>query len=497
MGVQSFERGDSYAHHRPLEVHLQVASGCNLDCYMCHEHLRPADARHGKGIEFVSPELFAKLEREVLPYSSRLYFGVGGEPMLSPHFLDQIERAHGASQQVHLMTNATRIATDEVAERLARCVSSIEISADGATRQTYERIRGGASFNRLVANVERLNRFRFERPADERPRLTLCYVLMQSNIDELPLYVELAARLRADAVAAWHVIPVTREGREDSLAGTNGRADEALGRARERAVELGIELDLPGRGENTVNGEARGGGDRGRAVEHMRGLDARTETGAGAEQRVHCHMPSLALYVFYDGRVYPCGHPHAHEGTPLGNLHEQSFGEIWNGRAFRNLRAGLASGDAPALCLSCPIIHGWPLDEAPDWEANGDLVSHFGARDLGREQEPASAGGAPPPASGMIGTLEQERERIGALEHERDALARHARTVELERDALARTRETLESERSGLAAHAGHLESERAGMAAHIANLEDERERRRVRDARSILERLRDRLLDR
>ena len=49
LGNRAFERGDALALHRPLELHLQLSSGCNLDCYMCHEHLRPEGTRHGKG----------------------------------------------------------------------------------------------------------------------------------------------------------------------------------------------------------------------------------------------------------------------------------------------------------------------------------------------------------------------------------------------------------------------------------------------------------------
>jgi hypothetical protein len=31
---------DALSLHRPIEVHLQLTSGCNLDCTRCHEHLR-------------------------------------------------------------------------------------------------------------------------------------------------------------------------------------------------------------------------------------------------------------------------------------------------------------------------------------------------------------------------------------------------------------------------------------------------------------------------
>jgi MoaA/NifB/PqqE/SkfB family radical SAM enzyme len=36
----------------------------------------------------------------------------------------------------------------------------LAISIDGARKKTYERIRGGASFDRLILNIKRLNFFK-------------------------------------------------------------------------------------------------------------------------------------------------------------------------------------------------------------------------------------------------------------------------------------------------------------------------------------------------
>lgn len=437
VGVQAFERGDAIARHRPLEVHIQTTSACNLDCAMCFEHLRSKQARRGRALEVLSPDLFERIACEILPYSSRAFFGAEGEPMLSPHFLAQVERAHGLGQQVYVATNGTLIGTDEQADVLARCVSRLEISVDGATRATYERIRSGASFAQLLRNIERLNRARRALSQEDRARLTLCVVLMKSNVHELPALVELAARLEADGVAAWHVIPVTPEGRRESLVEESELAERHLAEARGRARALGIELDLPAEPSPQVAGsDGAGPAQAGRSgtMRYLRRLDAAQGTPpAGAVgPRLHCHLPTLALFVLHDGRVYPCGNPLAHGNEPMGDLREQGLAQIWNGRRLRNLRAGLVAGDPPPLCRSCALVRDPAPACAEPFEPSASLVAHYGERDLA-------------PLDGLPATFDLIDEAV------RTGLAAHLQSV---------SHQDLE------------LRREREAMRGHIANLE-------------------------
>lgn len=453
LAQRAFEVGDAYALHRPVEVHLQLASGCNLDCFMCTEHLRPENERHGRGLRFLDREVVARLEREVFPSASRLHLGVGGEPMLAPDFLDIVERAHAQGLAVHLTTNGTRIATERVAEVLARCTTTIEISVDGATAATYERIRAGASFARLEQNVALLNRHRLMRREGARPRLTFCMVLMASNVHELPLMVELAARLSVDAVAAWPVIAVTDEGRADAFDPVAARRH--LDAARERARTLGIALDLPfDRGvteHDPING-------RSEAVRHLDGVAKVASTRATPNPRLACHMPTIALYVLWNGLVYPCSNPSAHAGAALGDLRTESFADIWNGRAFRNLRAGLARGEAPEVCRNCPLLHPEPTARAVSFVegVTGDLARFYGDRDLAPVNGTASAGLVEEAvASGLAARVQAEltalkadnsglRARLTVLDFEHPQLLAHAATLEAEREHLVRHARNVE-----------------------------------------------------
>ena len=367
-GANAFERSMGLAAHRPQHVCVQFASGCNLDCYMCSEHNRPREHRHGKGLQSLPPELFEKLEREVFPWSRRLTIGMGGEPMLSEHFQDYLGRAYDAGQEITVLTNGTRIDQPGMAQAIARCVALFQVSLDAATAETYERIRIGARWKAMRARIDLLNEQRGAYSREGRTWLSLQFVLMRSNVHELPAFIELAGEVEADVVELQHVIPVTEEGRGESLIDEPERFNQLRAEALGRARELGIEVIAPGPYSTVVEPQPA-------AAESGDGTPA--TAAEPTSEPVSCSMPTMQVFVIYDGRVFPCCHPYAQQKMQVGDLRTQSFAEIWNGVLYRNLRAGLARGEVHDICRACSIAHDPPpvaedpaaLSRAPElWE---------------------------------------------------------------------------------------------------------------------------------
>jgi radical SAM protein with 4Fe4S-binding SPASM domain len=196
-----------------------------------------------------------------------------------------------------------------------------------------------------------------------------------------------------------------------------------------------------------------------RAAQAMREFEARPKG-----RRLFCHMPTLTLYVFYDGRVFPCCHPHAHTKLPMGDLSRQSFREIWNGRAYRNLRAGLELGDPPPLCQRCSLMQSPPPVMENPGELEGQaasLGSYYGELDL----EPLPTG----LELSAMGDSSGAADGGSGSEAPREALAREQRWHEA---AVEREREVLVLHMRALETHIKNLEGERAHQLGHIKNLE-------------------------
>ena len=99
IAVRAFEAGQVRVAHLPIEVHLQLTSTCDLDCLMCSEHNRQLSTPGSRRRQWLPREVFDKIAEEILPYSSRLVFGVGGEAMLSPDFFDYVRRGYELDQE--------------------------------------------------------------------------------------------------------------------------------------------------------------------------------------------------------------------------------------------------------------------------------------------------------------------------------------------------------------------------------------------------------------
>jgi radical SAM protein with 4Fe4S-binding SPASM domain len=56
--------------------------------------------------------------------------------------------------------------------------------------------------------------------------------------------------------------------------------------------------------------------------------------------------------VLGNGDVLACCVP----GLKMGNLHENTMEEIWNGPRYQELRRSVNSANPPPSCKTCPII---------------------------------------------------------------------------------------------------------------------------------------------
>jgi len=107
-----------------------------------------------------------------------------------------------------------------------------------------------------------------------------------------------------------------------------------------------------------------------------------------------CHRPWSRAFILLDGKATFCCHLPRPEAV-LGDLHEQSFEEIWNSPLAREMRHCMLQGHLPPLCRDCPLADvrareaQWlaqrSFDEPPDEHELGFLLAGEGRRfHLGR-----------------------------------------------------------------------------------------------------------------
>lgn len=134
--------------YAPLKLHLEPTSHCNLRCVMCPQSL---GATQGNG--YMDMDLYRKIIDEARRFVLEINLFFRGEPLLHPKIVEMVRIAEGAGIAVHLNTNATLLRGKVIDELLDAGLSKLTVSFDGGEKETYERMRRGAKFERTLENT--------------------------------------------------------------------------------------------------------------------------------------------------------------------------------------------------------------------------------------------------------------------------------------------------------------------------------------------------------
>jgi len=170
---------------------------------MCHFSFDDVFFREA---EYIKPTLFAKIAESVLPLAHTLILSAGNEPLTSPFFVELLKISSKYSiPNVLFITNAQRLRPKVADAVIESGVTQVQISIDGATKDTYEYVRRGARFDRLIHNIEYITD-RKRKLGTHLPQLQFNLVLMRRNLHELDQFVDLAEDLGVEWIGARHLL---------------------------------------------------------------------------------------------------------------------------------------------------------------------------------------------------------------------------------------------------------------------------------------------------
>ena len=314
---------------RFLKVRLDFTSGCNLRCVMC-----PTVAIGDFEKHFMPPELFSRIARQVFPRTEHLTIGCGAEPLMSGNLEQYLQQIKSFAIPYTLIISNGSLLTEEKANFILDAgINELSISLESADKDTYESIRKGAKFDRLVENLRRLNQLKKERQT-ERPALAFNVVLMKSSIGGLPSLIDLAKSLEIKTLGMAHLIPFKGlDNKEESLWYHQDLANRKIKEAMEYAESAGIGVFCP-----PLFGEKAQGDDR-RATE---------KGGKG----LACVQPWTFMIINSNGKVTPCGWLYGEDAA--ASFRDHSFRQIWFSDMYAKLREEIRSGNLRPGCARCP-----------------------------------------------------------------------------------------------------------------------------------------------
>ena len=360
--LSGFVPGLSWPGTRPLRVMLDTTNRCNIRCVMCHFAYPAAWEQQ---LERWTDEFLAIVEREVFPFTCQAQLSLGTEPLVWKEFPDLLDACKRAGVPfVEMYTNGLLI-TPELAEKIvATPMSRVQLSLEGATKEGYESVRVGGSFERFQRGVRMLDEAK-RRAGSEVPVLQFNVTMLRRNAHEMEGILRLAKELGVSDLDFRHVIIHDGLGMEtESFLNDKTGFNALMRRLRALADELGLaivvqpkDFDLGEEEEAPVRPDQRNQTAHilARAatappVEYFPAPPPPSVEGHGCPE---CWAPWRQILIRSDGSVVPC--PFWYTDDTMGNLQRQGFMEVWEGEPFKKLRHGLLTRDYHVNCAKCPL----------------------------------------------------------------------------------------------------------------------------------------------
>ena len=340
MNSAEADVGKLILNSKPRRIVCELTNACNLSCIMCGRNAWDFHVTRFK------MEWFDKIS-SLLNYAEEVTLMGWGEPTVHPQFEEILKNLNKYPVKKYFCTNGMKLGelTDAIFENH---VDIIAISLDGANKDTNDKIRRGADFNKIVNSLKNIVAIKKERGLNY-PYMNFVFTAMEENYPQIPDLVDLAAEIGLDEVKVVYFTSFREDLDNQTLFDKQDEVRKVFDAAVERADKAGILMKLP-----FIQGEDPAGDDLHRP----------------------CYSVWRDLFIGSDGFIRPC------MSTPVKFIHiddVDSIDELWNHPKYQRFRKIVNDNlNMEKTCMTCYqssvtnwnrkrswIQHG--LDFAPEW----------------------------------------------------------------------------------------------------------------------------------
>jgi radical SAM protein with 4Fe4S-binding SPASM domain len=248
--------------------------------------------------------LFRKIIDESEFYGTAPWLHLFGEPLMNPEIFDMIKYCKSRGLGVRLSTNITLLSPENSLRFLKSGLDLIILSLDGATKETYEKIRRGADFEMAKQNIK--------------------------------TFLDLKKRERSNIYVILSII--------------------RMGETEKELKAFKKEWNNPMIDEILIK-DFRVWGSQ------VKGIEKLASQGWKPKPRVPrypCRHFWTDVVVAADGKVLPCCFDYDAK-LVLGDLSKQTLLEMWNSDVVKKVREAQSRGDfSNPLCKDCTEWDGCP-----------------------------------------------------------------------------------------------------------------------------------------
>ncbi len=348
----------------PINVTLQLTQMCNLRCRMCYywgEKGCYSQNIHDQKPAIMEYELVKSLIEELKPVKP-YYSLFGGEPLTHPQLEDIILLIKQAGSVVDTPTNGTLL-KEKASMLISTGFDNVRVSLDGP-REINDKQRGKGSYDKAMEGMRTLHELKQQKNA-KKPILSIIYTITPLNhlsieqfflqdidvkmVDWISIqmqnfiteemsneYANMLKTLFNIETQDWKGI--VQDPRDFSSMDYKELARQ-VSRVMEYYISKGKNVLLLPPTFSPRNLEAYNAGKWNGMVDLYRA----------------CPAPWKAVDITAEGDVAPC---HVFYDLKLGNLHYNTFEEIWNSDKYKTFREYMKERGLMSICnIGCCILY--------------------------------------------------------------------------------------------------------------------------------------------
>ena len=314
-------RRSSTVNYHPIKLDIENVSRCNFRCTMCQVSGWPkykrADDMQFEDFKHLVDHQFGLVEMKLQGM---------GEPTLGGETLFRmIKYARKKHIWVRTVTNASMLHLRDTYKKLVDSgPNEIQISIDGATKHTFEKIRVGSNFEVVKSNCKLINAY-----CEEKKRYVtkMWTVGQRDNFHELADLIDLAKELGFRSMVFslnltdWGQDKWTAHNREVTV--DQLLTKETAASLMNRAKECGVMLSW---------------------------WNINTKYNTSSPEKL-CPWPFERAYVSSDMRIVPCCMIANPQASDLGDARQ--FSQVWTSDVYKEFREAHLKGDIPKVCQMC------------------------------------------------------------------------------------------------------------------------------------------------
>lgn len=311
----------------PINAEIAISGACNHRCVFCS-----ADYMHYEPC-FLSRKIMGIRMKEMQKQGLKSVLLAGnGEPLTNKDAIYIINDMKDIGLDVALSTNGV-LFTEEKARACMASLSWIRFSISAGTEENYKRIHRGqdGDLERVFQNIKHAADIKKEKSLNTV--LNVQIVVTPDNVDEVLLLAEKVKDLGADRFIAKSV---------GWLPNTESELKHTIDRKKFYDDHDGISEKLQKLSDDSFQCVYR--------------ADRISKIG-GKRKYNECFASVFHVCIDSKGNVVPCCTFMGVEEMSYGNIHTQSFEEIWQGDRRKEVLAKLKETNLESCPLDCKLDH--------------------------------------------------------------------------------------------------------------------------------------------